>query len=127
MDRLVIIGNGFDRAHNLPTSYYDFKEYLRIYAREFYEAICKYIPEEELWFQFEMALGELDKYQVQEENASYYLDYGDENWKDSANHDFQFMVEQDLAFASYIPYYFKKWIEQIDTNVLPLVSKRVRF
>ena len=29
MDRLVIIGNGFDRAHNLPTSYYDFKEYLR--------------------------------------------------------------------------------------------------
>ena len=40
MDRLVIIGNGFDRAHNLPTSYYDFKEYLRIYAREFYEAIC---------------------------------------------------------------------------------------
>lgn len=125
MDRLVIIGNGFDRAHNLPTSYYDFKEYLRIYAREFYEAICKYIPEEELWFQFEMALGELDKYQVKEENASYYLDYGDENWKDSANHDFQFMVEQDLAFASYIPYYFKKWIEQIDTNVLPLVSKRI--
>ena len=54
----------------------------------------RYIPEEELWFQFEMALGELDKYQVQEENASYYLDYGDENWKDSANHDFQFMVEQ---------------------------------
>lgn len=54
---------------------------------------------------------------MQEENASYYLDYGDENWKDSANHDFQFMIEQDLAFASYIPYYFKKWIEQIDTNV----------
>ena len=44
MDRLIIIGNGFDRAHNLPTSYYDFKKYLRIYAREFYEAICKYIP-----------------------------------------------------------------------------------
>lgn len=125
MDRLIIIGNGFDRAHNLPTSYYDFKKYLRIYAREFYEAICKYIPEEELWFQFEMALGELDEYQVQEENAPYYLDYGDENWKDSANHDFQFMVEQDLAFASDIPYYFKKWIEQIDTNVLPLVSKRI--
>lgn len=28
MERLFIIGNGFDKAHNLNTSYYDFKEYI---------------------------------------------------------------------------------------------------
>lgn len=29
MDRIVIIGNGFDKAHNLPTGYKDFMEYLK--------------------------------------------------------------------------------------------------
>lgn len=28
MKRLFIIGNGFDRAHNLPTSYWDFRKYI---------------------------------------------------------------------------------------------------
>lgn len=28
MNKLFIIGNGFDMAHGLPTSYNDFREYL---------------------------------------------------------------------------------------------------
>ena len=28
LKRLFIIGNGFDRAHNLPTSYWDFRKYI---------------------------------------------------------------------------------------------------
>lgn len=32
---LYIIGNGFDRAHNLKTSYWDFRCYLNQYAQEF--------------------------------------------------------------------------------------------
>ena len=30
MNTLVIIGNGFDLAHELPTKYSDFKNYLEI-------------------------------------------------------------------------------------------------
>lgn len=29
MKKLVIIGNGFDIAHNLKTSYWDFREFLK--------------------------------------------------------------------------------------------------
>lgn len=31
--KLLIIGNGFDRAHSLPTSYYDFKKYMSNFIR----------------------------------------------------------------------------------------------
>ena len=35
MRRLYIIGNGFDKAHNLKTSYWDFRCYLERYAEDF--------------------------------------------------------------------------------------------
>lgn len=35
MRKLYIIGNGFDRAHDLKTSYWDFRTYLEKYAEEF--------------------------------------------------------------------------------------------
>ena len=59
---------------------------------------------------FEEALDYLDYEQIQEDNSCYYLDYGDDNWRDSANHDFQYMIGEDLAFASNIPHYFSEWI-----------------
>ena len=68
-----------------------------------------------------MALGELDDYQIQQDNSSLYLDYGDDNWRDSANHNFQYMVQQDLEFASKIPYYFEECLLSIDTDVPPVV------
>ncbi|MCG8839047.1 hypothetical protein G1K37_11900 [Tenacibaculum dicentrarchi] len=37
MNRIIIIGNGFDKAHNLPTGYGDFMNYLR-------DSIAKYEP-----------------------------------------------------------------------------------
>ena len=35
MSTLYIIGNGFDRAHGLKTSYWDFRNYLEKYAEDF--------------------------------------------------------------------------------------------
>ncbi len=140
MNRLIVIGNGFDIAHGLPTKYSDFMEYLLTLAqkpqflvgnyalldsiapqdqakRRFYEAISKYIPEQDLWCSFEEALGHLDYEQIQENNSCYFLDYGGDNWRDSANHDFQYMIGQDLSFASEIPYYVRQWIISINTNI----------
>lgn len=37
MNRIVIVGNGFDKAHGLPTSYADFTDYL-------VNSIVKYVP-----------------------------------------------------------------------------------
>lgn len=59
MRKLYIIGNGFDIAHNLPTKYTHFKDYLKAHniklfsilnANEIYE-------EDELWTDLESALG----------------------------------------------------------------------
>ena len=148
LSRLIIIGNGFDLAHGLHTKYSDFMEYLCSYEKEpeiiygrfvrldsisprdqekhhFYEAISKYIPEQNLWSSFEEALSFLDYEQIQEDNSCYLLDYGDDNWRDSANHDFQYMIEEDLAFAKDISRYFSEWILHINTNVLPVVSSNI--
>ena len=35
MSTLFVIGNGFDRAHGLKTSYWDFRKYLEKYAEYF--------------------------------------------------------------------------------------------
>lgn len=147
LKRLVITGNGFDLAHGLPTKYSDFKEYLNCYEKDlglsrqylhftgtserhqhkssFYEAISKYIPESVLWSSFESALSLLDDEQLQEDNRCYLLGYGDENWSDSAHHDFQYMINEALAFSSDISYYFSQWIQSIDTRVLTSVSSEI--
>lgn len=90
--------------------------------RGFYEALEKYIPKEDLWNSFEEALSYLDYEQIQEDNSCYFLDYGDDNWRDSANHDFQYMIGEDLSFAKNIPHYFLQWIESINTSIRPVVS-----
>lgn len=148
LSRLIIIGNGFDLAHGLHTKYSDFMEYLCSYEKEpeiicdrfvrldsisprdqekhhFYEAISKYIPEQNLWSSFEEALSFLDYEQIQEDNSCYLLGYGDDNWRDSANHDFQYMIKEDLAFAKDISRYFSEWILHINTNVSPIVSSNI--
>ena len=91
----------------------------------FYDAISKYIPEQDLWSSFEEALSFLDYEQIQEDNSCYFLDYGDDNWRDSANHDFQYMIDEDLSFAANISNHFLEWILHINTNVQPVVSSDV--
>ena len=148
MNRLVIIGNGFDIAHGLPTKYSNFMKYLCSYEKEqevifdryvrldsvslqdqerhcFYDAISKYIPEQDLWSSFEDALSILDDKQLQDDNFCYLLGYGDENWRDSAHHDFQYMVGEALSFASDIPRYFSKWISGINTHVCSIVPTNI--
>lgn len=124
-NRLIIIGNGFDRAHGLPTSYEHFMKQLSEEQDDFYNAICQYIPEEALWSSFEEALADLDYEQIQDDNSCYLLGYGDEDWRDSAHHDFQYMIGETLAFASDIPKYFIEWISSVDTNVSPVMPSHM--
>lgn len=148
MSKLIITGNGFDLAHGLPTKYSDFMNYLLSYEKEpklitgryaildsisendqnrhhFYEELSKFIPEYELWNSFENALGMLDHEDVKDSNSSYYLGYGDDNWSDSANHDYQEMIGEGLKFASQIPFYLSEWIHSLKTKAVPLISQNV--
>jgi hypothetical protein len=146
MSKLIITGNGFDLAHGLPTKYSDFMNYLLAYEKEpkyimgrfaylnsisekdqnrhrFYEELSKFIPEYELWNLFEDALGMLDSEEVKESNSSYYLGYGDDNWRDSANHDYQEMIGEDLDFASQVPLFLSEWIRSMSTKAEPIISQ----
>ena len=91
----------------------------------FYNTICQYIPEDSLWTSFEEALAELDEEHLQDDNSCYLLGYGDENWRDSAHHDYQYMIGETLSFASDIPQYFRKWICSIDTCVAPIMPAHI--
>ena len=122
---LVVVGNGFDRAHKLPTEYSDFMQQLTEEHSNFYDMICQYIHREALWSSFEEALAELDDEQLQDDNSCYLLGYGDENWRDSAHHDFQYMIGEALSFAKDIPQYFSSWIRSIDTSVTPIMPAHI--
>jgi hypothetical protein len=122
---LVVIGNGFDIAHGLHTDYKYFLEQLTAEHTAFYEMVCQYISEDALWATFEEALSYLDDEQLQDDNSCYLLGYGDDNWRDSAHHDFQYMIGKALDFASDIPLYFREWIQGINTCVQPIMPSHI--
>ena len=89
---------------------------------ELKESLEKYIVNEDLWSCFEEALGELDYDQLKEDNSDYLIGPGDDNWRDSANHDYQYMIQEALKFTNDIDYQFKRWIGMLNTKVRPLQS-----
>ena len=118
MNTLVIIGNGFDLAHELPTKYSDFKNYLENNIKnsgykDFYESLNTYIDNEILWNSFEEALGNLDEDKLCDDCSAFLLDYGAEDWSDSGHHDYQYELQQRLRFSSLISTYLKEWINGI--------------
>ena len=64
MTKLFIIGNGFDLAHNLKTSYIDLKNYVKKNDKHIYQQINKqiFIGETCLWNNFEENVGTDDSY-----------------------------------------------------------------
>ena len=58
---LVIIGNGFDVNNGLPSSYANFKSWLRLNDRPLYDFLERYIDVTgEWWHDFEKNLGEFN-------------------------------------------------------------------
>lgn len=145
---LIIIGNGFDIAHGIDSRYSDFYNYLASYEseprpissefpellninsisnedskkHELIKSLEKYIPIENLWSSFEESLGTLDYEQLQEDNSSYLIGYGDDNWRDSANHDYQNMIQEELKFTDDIDYQFNRWVGRLNIMFQPLES-----
>jgi hypothetical protein len=58
--KLYIIGNGFDLWHGIPSSYAQFKEYVRQRDRDLFDAVERYLPADEDWSDLEAALAEID-------------------------------------------------------------------
>lgn len=68
MKNLYIIGNGFDKHHDIPSGYWDFHEWLTENNPELVEQIDElYDYSDDLWGNFEVELGNLDIPQVASE------------------------------------------------------------
>ena len=78
----------------------------------------KYTGEHDIgWFDFENSLHKLiqspvfENY-VQECSDAYLMGYGDENWSDSAHHDFQYQVQDYIVSLQELQDHFKEWIRE---------------
>lgn len=70
-NKLYIIGNGFDLHHNLKTSYYNFRDYLKNHNREIYDLLEQYVCcSDDLWGDFEESLAKLDTDELYCDNSN---------------------------------------------------------
>ena len=99
---LVIVGNGFDLWHGLPTSYADFKIFLENNGnhKNFLEDISKYIDESALWSDFEHALGEIDDAVV----------LGDSDFGGGGDYN---MIRERLSFHTQISEKLRLWLSSV--------------
>ena len=119
MGDLIILGNGFDLAHELPTKYSDFRDFTWINNREFYEQLTKYIFEDDLWNDFENALGSFDDGEIKEMSEAVYLNYGNKYYN------YEGVITDELEFSTQISEYLSEWIKSIDTKTKPVVSRKI--
>ncbi len=114
--QLYIIGNGFDRAHKMPTSYGDFHKYMQkanselaSYMDEYYGDVCGV----DLWADLENLLGALSvkqiyEYEQQEARSEEYDDLGKEYNMQTDRVEYKCQTIKDR-----LPDIFKEWIESI--------------
>lgn len=118
---LCIIGNGFDLAHGVKSSYYDFRKFLgkNLDLREIME---KYIRQPDIWGDFENSLAHLDR-EMLINNIDETLN--DFNVKDDDDEDFSaadyhlatewaampaIMIEEEL------PIEFREWVNKLQVT-----------
>ena len=94
-ETLYIIGNGFDRYHDLDTKYQSFGFYLKSNYSEIYELLTQYfgLPDlittkqesyyEPKWADFETALSYLDFESILDDNIDYVANPSDKDFEDS--------------------------------------------
>lgn len=119
MRELIVIGNGFDIVHHLPTKYSNFMNYLWSTDKAFYEQLTRYICEDDLWNDFETALGELDDGEVKEMSQAVYLHYNE--FQD----DYRQVMQKELEFSFKISEQLHKWIDSIDTGGRPILTSYI--
>ena len=63
MNRLVLIGNGFDLHHSIPSSYYDYMRWVELRYPMLYDEISRTFTDadkESWWADFEMRLADVE-------------------------------------------------------------------
>jgi|APLak6261659701_1056019.scaffolds.fasta_scaffold00297_3 hypothetical protein len=127
---LYIIGNGFDRHHDIPSDYRDFGRYLAAVDRDTYREVEAYFNvDDEFWWQFEQQLANFDTDAAIDYASQFLMSYGADDWSDSGHHDYQYELERVVeAISKTLQERFAQWVRQLPipslsscyTGLLPL-------
>ncbi len=133
-EKLYVIGNGFDLHHNLKTSYYAFADYLKDNNRPLYDALESYVSypstHNDLWWQFENNLANLNIDEILSENSDQLPDYESDEFRDRDKYAFPDLMENYLelltsdlieSFTEFIqkvkyPKSSKEYLLELDVN-----------
>lgn len=123
MDSLIIIGNGFDLFHGIPSSYKDFRDDVYKYHKDLYakvKTLC--YDSDSLWSDFEKALGEPDFEAIREDAKNCIQDskHTDGNW-----HIYAVKIKETLIPINTLVECFKEWAYRLEKSVDMLDCPRI--
>lgn len=132
--KLFIIGNGFDRAHGLPTGYWDFREYLNRYHSNFlYDFETHYFiypgdtdehKKSLLWSDFETNLANIDEDIIIENAVS--IDMGLEDASEVGIEDtLREYFDEEYQYIHYLSIYLKRWVNAIKVKKARPKTKKI--
>ena len=122
--KLYIIGNGFDLYHGLKTSFADFKNFMESkdsWVVKNWQEINSIILDEN-WANLEKSFEFVDYDELIEKCSCYLKGYGDDNWKDSYHHDYEYEMNNYLKLSINSNEYLEEWLDNIDLSVKPKVK-----
>jgi Bacteriophage abortive infection AbiH len=114
-DTLYVIGNGFDRYHDIPSDYRDFGRYLKdVDAATFRQIETYFSVDDAFWWEFEARLADFDVDAVVDYASGFLMSYGAEDWSDAGHHDYQYELERVVeAISSTMRERFADWIRKL--------------
>jgi len=137
LDRLYIIGNGFDLYHGFPTKYSDFAKYLQAQNPDLLELIHRYYSfnrDMGLWANFEESLADLDKDGLLADLTDYLPTISSDNFRDRDWHSFSIEVSSKVKALTHDLYEeFRKFIllatsvSEIDNGLKLRIKRNSKF
>lgn len=113
--KLYIIGNGFDRAHDLPTSYWDFREFLSIHYPAFLDSFESHfaVPPGSalLWNELESNLANINEDVIIESATTF--DVGAESGDIGIEDTLYFYFSDEYGHIEQMAKYLKQWIRTV--------------
>lgn len=121
VNHLYIIGNGFDKHHDIPSGYQDYRRWLE--DKEFWDlfetidGLFGY-TDDDWWSHFEENLASVETLKIASEEAfQNYPDFGSDSFRDRDWYDAELSVERKMKDAyNDIVHSFNKWVLQLPSG-----------
>lgn len=112
---LYIIGNGFDLAHDLSTSFSSFRKFMEKVSRDSVDRWSKIIniKLDENWNNLEESFQYVDYEYISELCSTFLHSYNEENWSESYHHDYQNEISKYLDLIINSDFYLRNWLNNV--------------